>query len=83
MSLPKTSPHNFPFGSKEIDYLTRIEAAMQNPVHISTVRMWLEDAQAKGLDPRRLYAAAVHARPAALDPCAVVYCDLCQSGQAF
>lgn len=63
MPSRKTSTPNSPFGTIELDYLTRIEAAMQNPVQTSTVRMWLEDAQAKGLDPQRLYDAAVHARP--------------------
>jgi len=48
---------------KEIDYLTSIEAAMQHSVQISTVRMWLKKAQEEGLDPKRIYEAAVDARP--------------------
>jgi hypothetical protein len=63
MPSPKTSQPNAHFGSLEIDYLTRINAAMQNPVQPSTVTMWLTEAQGKGLDPQRLYEAAVSARP--------------------
>jgi hypothetical protein len=51
------------FSKQEIDYLTRIDAAMQNPVHPSTVTMWLTEATEKGLDPQRLYEAAVNSRP--------------------
>jgi hypothetical protein len=63
MPLPETSKPKRPFGKNEIDYLQRVEAAMQNHVQSSTVRMWLEKAQAEGLDPQRIYEAAVHARP--------------------
>ena len=63
MHSPETSKPNSPFGKKELDYLTRVEAAMQNPVQSSTVKMWLEKAQAEGLDPHRIYEAAVNARP--------------------
>ena len=57
--------HDLPrrFSKQEIDYLRRIKAGMQNPVQSSTVTMWLEIAQADGLDPYRLYEAAVRARP--------------------
>ena len=61
--LPETSKPNSPFGKKEIDYLTRVEAAMQNPVQSSTAKMWLEKAQAEGLDPQRIYESAVACRP--------------------
>ena len=60
---PETSTPKSNFGKKEIDYLTRIEAAMQNPVQSSTVKMWQEKAQKAGLDPRRLYESAVACRP--------------------
>ena len=36
---PETSTPNSHFGKKEIDSLTRVEAAMQNPVQSSTVKM--------------------------------------------
>ncbi|GAB1721635.1 MAG: hypothetical protein GDA65_02710 [Nitrospira sp. CR1.1] len=65
---PKTSENKKPFDARELDYLTRIEAAMQNPVQASTVRMWLEKAQADGLDARRIYEAAVNARPPQWEP---------------
>ncbi len=52
-----------PFGKEERQYLYKLAPAMQNPVEVSTVRMWLEKAQADGLDPRRLYEAAVASRP--------------------
>jgi hypothetical protein len=60
---PETSTPKSPFGRVKIDYLTRIEAAMQNPVQSSTVKMWLEKAQAEGLDIERIYKAAANARP--------------------
>lgn len=60
---PGTSKPKSHFGKKEIDYLTRVEAAMQNPVQSSTVKMWLGKAQEEGLDPQRIYEAAVSARP--------------------
>ena len=63
MHSPEHSKPNSPFGKKEIDYLTRVEAAMQNPVQSSTVKMWLEKAQAEGLDPQRIYESAVACRP--------------------
>ena len=59
----ETSDNNPHFGKKEIDYLTRVEAAMQNPVQPTTVTMWLGKAQEEGLDPQRIYEAAVKARP--------------------
>lgn len=58
-----TSKPKSHFGSLEIDYLTRVLAAMQNPVQPTTVKMWLTKAQGKGLDPQRLYEAAVNSRP--------------------
>ncbi len=64
----KTSENKKPFDAREVDYLTRIEAAMQNPVQTSTVRMWLEKAQADGLDAQRIYEAAVSARPPHWEP---------------
>ena len=36
---------------------------MQNPVQTSTVKMWLQKAQAEGLDPQRIYESAVACRP--------------------
>ena len=59
MPSPETSNSNSRTGKIELDYLTRIEAAMQNPVQSSTVKMWLEKAQALGVDPERLYERAV------------------------
>ena len=35
---------------------------MQNRVEIPVVRMWLKKAQAEGLDPQRIYEAAVRTR---------------------
>lgn len=63
MSSPETSTDKSRIGKIELDYLTRIEAAMQNPVQSSTVKMWLTQAAEKGLDPKELYARAVHSRP--------------------
>ena len=63
MHSPETSKPNSPFGKKDIDYLTRDEAAMQNPVQSSTVKMWLKKAQAEGLDPQMIYDSAVACRP--------------------
>lgn len=60
---PDTLQPNAPFGKLELDYLTRIEAAMENLVQVSTVKMWLTEAAEKGLDPNRLYGMAVKARP--------------------
>ena len=60
---PETSTPKSNFGKKELDYLTRVEAAMQNPVQSSTVKMWLTRAQEQGLDPPRIYEGAVNARP--------------------
>lgn len=65
---PETSKPNAPFGKLEIDYLTRIEAAMENHVQSSTVKMWLAEAAEKGLDPERLYEMAVKARPSHWTP---------------
>lgn len=62
------SPNSRHFGKEERQYLYKIYPAMQNPVQISNVRMWLEKAQAAGLDPRRLYEAAVDDRPSHWTP---------------
>ncbi len=35
---------------------------MQNTVETAMVRRWLENAQADGLDPQRIYSAAVKFR---------------------
>ena len=63
MQSHETSDNNPRFGKEEIDYLTRVEAAMQNPVQPSTVKMWLTEAAGKGLAPQKIYDAAVSARP--------------------
>jgi hypothetical protein len=47
----------------KIRYLARLAAALQNPPDPFTVAMWLAKAKADGLDPRRIYEAAVKARP--------------------
>ena len=60
---PETSTPKSAFGKIEIDFLTRIEAAMQNPVQSSTVKRWLTKAQELGLDPETLYERAVKMRP--------------------
>jgi len=59
----ETSPDSALFGKDERNYLWKVVVAMQNPVRSSTVRMWLTKAQAEGLDPRRIYEAAVEIRP--------------------
>lgn len=59
----ETSTPNSHFGTDEIRYLARLAPALQNPPRASTVAMWLEKAQAEGLDPQRIYEAAVNARP--------------------
>jgi hypothetical protein len=56
------------FSEQEMDYLTKLLPAMQNPIQISPVRMWLEKAQQDGLDPQRIYDAAVETRPAHWTP---------------
>jgi len=68
MPSPKTSKPISHIGNIEIDYLTRIAAAMQNPVQSSTVKMWLGKAQEAGLDPQRLYRIAVKVRPPEWSP---------------
>jgi hypothetical protein len=60
---PETSKPSSLFGKAERRYLTRLAPALQNPPEPLTVAMWLEKAQADGLDPRRIYEAAVEARP--------------------
>ena len=67
-SSPSSSMPSRRFGKEEMDYLTRIEAAMQNPVRSSTVKMWLTEAAEKGLDPQRIYEMAVKARPSHWTP---------------
>ena len=61
--LPETSPPSSIFGKAERRYLTRLAPALQNPPEPLTVAMWLEKAQAEGLDPQRIYETAVNARP--------------------
>jgi hypothetical protein len=51
-----------------MSYLSKLGVAMQNPIEISVVRMWLQKAEAKGLDPQRLYDAAVKIRPPHWEP---------------
>ena len=63
MHSPETSKPSSLFGKAERRYLTRLAPALQNPPEPLTVAMWLEKAQADGLDPRRIYEAAVEARP--------------------
>ncbi|MBS0151004.1 MAG: hypothetical protein JSR31_08685 [Nitrospira sp.] len=60
---PKTATPSSLFGKKEMRYLTRLAPALQNPSQASTVAMWLEKAKEDGLDPQRIYEAAVKARP--------------------
>ena len=50
------------FGKEEMEYLQWIAPSLQNPPMPSPVKMWLEKAQAEGLDPQRIYEAAVNAR---------------------
>lgn len=56
-----TDPPRY-FSAEERSYLSKLAAAMQYRVEVSVVRMWLREAQTAGLDPRRLYAAAVSVR---------------------
>ena len=50
------------FTRQEMSYLSKLGAAMQYRVEIPVVRMWLTKAQAEGLDPQRIYQAAVQIR---------------------
>ncbi|GKS59426.1 hypothetical protein YTPLAS18_29530 [Nitrospira sp.] len=59
---------SIPFSQAEQSFLSRICVAMQNPVDVETVKMWLMEATAEGLDPRRIYTAAVACRPPHWDP---------------
>jgi len=52
-----------PFSALELDYLGLISDAMQNPVSVEGVRYWLTEAQAKGLDPAKIYEARCSAAP--------------------
>ncbi|MCA1957441.1 MAG: hypothetical protein LDL14_02795 [Nitrospira sp.] len=61
-SLSETSTRSRRFGEKERAYLSKLAACMQQTVEPETVRMWLEKAQADGLDPRILYQAAIEQR---------------------
>lgn len=63
MSSPTTSQPNSLFGTDEIRYLTRLAPALQNPPMPGVIKAHLERAQADGLDPQRIYEAAVNARP--------------------
>ena len=60
---PETSKPSSLFGKAERRYLTRLAPALQNPPEPLTVAMWLEKAQAEGLDPQRIYESAVACRP--------------------
>lgn len=60
---PAISDSKKRFGAAEMDYLMRLAPALQNPAQPSTVKMWLGKAQRDGLAPRRIYEAAVSARP--------------------
>jgi hypothetical protein len=60
---PETSAPKSLFGKAERRYLTRLAPALQNPPEPLTVAMWLEKAQAEGLDPQRIYESAVACRP--------------------
>ena len=59
----ETSTPSSLFGKAERRYLTRLAPALQNPPEPLTVAMWLEKAQAEGLDPQRIYDSAVACRP--------------------
>ena len=59
----ETSTPSSLFGKAERRYLTRLAPALQNPPEPLTVAMWLEKAQAEGLDPQRIYESAVACRP--------------------
>lgn len=50
------------FSRTEQSYLSKLGAAMQYRVEVSVVRMWLMKARAEGLDPQRIYQAAVQIR---------------------
>lgn len=56
------------FSKTEQSYLSKLAAAMQNRVEVPVVRMWLKKARAEGLDPQRIYEAAVRTRLPQWDP---------------
>lgn len=58
-----TSPSNSAFGDRELVYLSRVSTCLQNPPEPEAVRMWLGKAVGEGLDPQRIYDAAVRLRP--------------------
>ncbi len=62
------SGHSRYFSKEELSYLSKLGPAMQNPIEVPVVRMWLNKAQAEGLDPQRIYDAAVRVRPPHWDP---------------
>ena len=59
----ETSTPSSLFGKKEMDVLMWLAPALQNPPMPGVVKRHLEKAQAEGLDPQRIYEAAVNARP--------------------
>lgn len=63
MTPSMSSTPKCPCDAQEMDYVMRLAPAMQNPVQVSTVRMWSAHAKAVGLDPQRIYETAVAGRP--------------------
>lgn len=59
----QTSENSRLFGKKELVYLRRIAVSLQNPPMPVVVKANLTRAQADGLDPKRIYDAAVQCRP--------------------
>ena len=59
----ETSTPSSLFGKKEMDYLQWIALSLQNPPMPVVIKKYLERAQAEGLDPQRIYEAAVKCRP--------------------
>lgn len=53
---------------EDLSFDGKLGAAMQHPIEIAVVRMWLKRAQAEGLEPERIYDAAVKVRPQHWDP---------------
>ena len=75
---PETPTPTSPFGKKEIDYLTRVEAAMQNPVQSSTVKMsgwrrrkrkdWTPSESVQQREPESLIKGTMGTTPSSTDP---------------
>ena len=51
------------FGKEEMDYLQWVSVSLQNPPMPVVIKKHLERAQADGLDPQKIYEAAVESRP--------------------